>query len=726
MFNIGAAFIKAIVGGIYRTVARAYKVMYDFVEEGNFSLGSELLADKIDSMTDSIYTLIAVFMLFRITVTMIEYLIDPDKLTDKNSGTGKLITRIIISLLLVISFNDIIMPKVVELQTALLSKDSILFKFFEVGEVEAVATPSSECINRINSATETGSASSSGMSGLVETVSNCEISQSLINAVKSKLQEKTTGISINIQCKKDGDKSSSSCDNFMNNNYFIKNGEWNYKSGSSGTYTFILTEDEKEAERFESGYKEGYTTGQITSGAYETLDSLSESPGGKFALDVAASFSTEPEKVKETNFLGSPSELNEFATLVEEEVIDYDTFLSIICGIIIIIFLLILCIEVVIRNLKLILLQLLAPIAFISYINPNDKVLGNWFKKFIGCYLDLFIKLFAIQIAMYLINLISDGLGGGLQKILVYLAIFIFAKTIPNLISDIFGIKDMGGTFKESMGALKNAALYGTSMAGGAIGGVAALAGGATLGQAGKVFTSGFSGKPGNVNKAYGTARGAAQKRKASGASWSDAQKAEFPWNKGTEQIEEGRKNAGANYKGLDGALEGTVFSQNKALGQLDNLFKEGTIDDKVNHARDFGVDVDHGVFEHKDSNGNISRTSFSNLSTEEKLNAIDSSWGDRLNSEKAKALISATQAVSAGTANDFQQNIFTLAQKLDSSEKYIGIDASGVSSGFVLSETEKQGRTEEQQMDLRIEKAQSSLKKAKEHNKSGYQINNN
>lgn len=726
MFNIGAAFIKAIVGGIYRTVARAYKVMYDFVAEGNFSLGNELLADKIDSMTDSIYTLIAVFMLFRITVTMIEYLIDPDKLTDKSSGTGKLITRIIISLLLVISFNSIIMPKVVDLQNALLSPDSILFKFFEVGEVAAVATPSSECINRINSTTETGSASSSGMSGLAETVSNCEISQSLINAVEEKILDKTQVNSISFYCVFDG--KSSPCNDFMNSKYQITNGKYELanRTGTVGKFTFYMTDDEKEAERFESGYKEGYTTGQITSGAYETLDSLSESPGGKFALDVASSFSTEPEKVKETNFLGSPSELNEFATLVEEEEIDYDTFLSIICGIIIIIFLLILCIEVVIRNLKLILLQLLAPIAFISYINPNDKVLGNWFKKFIGCYLDLFIKLFAIQIAMYLINLISDGLGGGLQKILVYLAIFIFAKTIPNLISDIFGIKDMGGTFKESMGALKNAALYGTSMAGGAIGGVAALAGGATLGQAGKVFTSGFSGKPGNVNKAYGTARGAAQKRKASGASWSDAQKAEFPWNKGTEQIEEGRKNAGANYKGLDGALEGTVFSQNKALGQLDNLFKEGTIDDKVNHARDFGVDVDHGVFEHKDSNGNISRTSFSNLSTEEKLNAIDSSWGDRLNSEKAKALISATQAVSAGTANDFQQNIFTLAQKLDSSEKYIGIDASGVSSGFVLSETEKQGRTEEQQMDLRIEKAQASLKKAKEHNKSGYQINNN
>ena len=137
----------------------------------------------------------------------------------------------------------------------------------------------------------------------------------------------------------------------------------------------------------------------------------------------------------------------------------------------IIIFILILLIEVVIRQFKIVVLNMLAPIAFISYMNPNDKVLSNWFQKYVGCFLDLFIKLLALQISMLLIAEVAntDFAYGGLAKILFYIGIFIFAKTVPNLLSDVLGLKNMGGTFKDSMNALKTAALIG-------VGGIAGCA----------------------------------------------------------------------------------------------------------------------------------------------------------------------------------------------------------------------------------------------------------
>ncbi|MDD5980477.1 MAG: hypothetical protein PUC23_05160 [bacterium] len=707
-YNVGAVLIN-IVAGIYRTVARAYNLMLSFTVD-TFSLTSNAnLAAKINSIIDSIYTLIAVFMLFRITVTMIQYLIDPDKISDKSMGTGKLITRVIVSLALVIAF-PIIMDNVVNpLQDALLQEDSILYKLFSVDDANAA---SADCINNINSATNAVNGGNASKIGVGELASGCSLDSSSFSAIDSKFDALNLS-GVKIYCNIGGeDESDESCDSYLDGNYYIKYGEYSTNfQGKQRKMVLYLTTSQTEANQYSDALDQGYSTSQINSGISENLSELLNSDGGKFAMDIAASFSTDPIKVTNTKFIADPGGVQRLATLVNENTIDYDTFISIICGIILVVIFLILCIEVVIRNLKLLVLQILAPIAFISYMNPNDKVLENWFKKFIGCYLDLFFKILAIRMSIFFVSLISSTIGGGLEKILIYLGIFLFAKTVPNLISDVLGIKNMGGTFKDSMNSLKTAALYGTSMAGSAIGGVAALAGGSTLGQAAKVFGSGFSGKFGNVQKAYGTAKATTNQRKASGVSWKDAQKSEFPWHKSTKDILDATKSASDNYKSLDAALDGSVFASNKALGQLNNLWENGTIDEKIAHAADFGVSTS-GNF--KDTDGVYKK--FDKLSTEAKLNAMDSAWGDRKNTERARVLIESSNAVASGNATDFQKNIVTLAQKLDLSEKNVGVEVSGVSTAYKVTEDEnKRGITAES-------KAFAALKKAKEHNKSGYQ----
>ncbi len=704
-FNVGAVLIN-IVAGIYRTVARAYNLMLSFTVD-TFSLTSNAdLAAKVNGIINSIYTLIAVFMLFRITVTMIQYLIDPDKISDKSTGTGKLVSRIIISLTLVIAF-PIIMDNVINpLQDALLQEGSILYRLFSVDDTKAASI---ECINNINSANSYLNGGTSGKTGIGELISGCEFDQTFYDSLKNKVRD----IKNNKQLPKYEcylNKNKVNCSEYLDKNYYVTFGV-----GKTGAFTINLTDDQEEAKKFSDALDQGYSTSQINGGISESLSELLNSDGGKFAMDIASSFSTDPIEVTNTKFIADPSGVQKLATLVNENEIDYDTFISIICGIILVVIFLILCIEVVIRNLKLLVLQILAPIAFISYMNPNDKVLNNWFQKFIGCYLDLFLKILAIRMSIFFVSLISSTIGGGLEKILIYLGIFLFAKSVPNLISDIFGLKNMGGTFKDSMGALKTAAFTGAGAVGGTIGSVAALAGGSTLGQAAKVFGSGFSGKMGNVKKSYGTVMDTAKQRKASGISWTDAQKSEFPWHKSTKDVLDAKKSASDNYKNLDAALDGSVFASNKALGQLNNLWENGTIDEKVAHAADFGVNTS-GNF--KDNDGVFKK--FDKLSTEAKLNVMDSAWGDRKNAERARVLVESSNAVASGNANDFQKNIVTLSQRLDLSEKNAGVEVSGISTAYKVTEDEKKrGITAES-------KAFAALKKAKEHNKSGYQKKSN
>ena len=502
-YNVGAVLIN-IVAGIYRTVARAYNLMLSFTVD-TFSLTSNAnLAAKINSIIDSIYTLIAVFMLFRITVTMIQYLVDPDKISDKSMGTGKLITRVIVSIALVIAF-PIIMKNVVNpLQDALLQEDSILYKLFSVDDANAA---SADCINNINSATNAVNGGNASKIGVGELASGCSLDSSSFSAIDSKFDDLNLS-GVKIYCNIGGeDESDESCDSYLGGNYYIKYGEYSTnKNGTQRKMVLYLTTSQTEANQYSDALDQGYSTSQINSGISENLSELLNSDGGKFAMDIAASFSTDPIEVTNTKFIADPDGVQRLATLVNENVIDYDTFISIICGIILVVIFLILCIEVVIRNLKLLVLQILAPIAFISYMNPNDKVLENWFKKFIGCYLDLFFKILAIRMSIFFVSLISSTIGGGLEKILIYLGIFLFAKTVPNLISDVLGIKNMGGTFKDSMNSLKTAAFTGAgAVAGAGVGLVSGMGKGASFGTvAGGLLGGAFRGASGGAKGGLG------------------------------------------------------------------------------------------------------------------------------------------------------------------------------------------------------------------------------
>ncbi|MBR5662908.1 MAG: hypothetical protein IKX00_04625 [Bacilli bacterium] len=155
--------------------------------------------------------------------------------------------------------------------------------------------------------------------------------------------------------------------------------------------------------------------------------------------------------------------------------IQYNFGLSGIAGLFIIYVLLVYCIDMGLRTIKLCFLQIIAPLPSLLLMIPGqDKAFKAWFKETIKTFLEVFIKIFIIVFGVYLIQLIKHYFDDSsavifkgsstsvvaFAKLFIFMGICMFIKKAPKLISDIFGI-DFGengfslskrlNEFKESL-----------------------------------------------------------------------------------------------------------------------------------------------------------------------------------------------------------------------------------------------------------------------------------
>lgn len=90
---------------------------------------SILTQADIADMADRIYKLLAVFMIFKVTFSLIMYVVNPDDFSDKNKGISKLGTNIVISLALLI-LTPYIFSYAYQLQTIILEDNSLSVLIF--------------------------------------------------------------------------------------------------------------------------------------------------------------------------------------------------------------------------------------------------------------------------------------------------------------------------------------------------------------------------------------------------------------------------------------------------------------------------------------------------------------------------------------------------------------------------------------------------------------------
>ena len=107
---------------IDKIVFNFISVIYDFlISIARTSILSQ--ADILD-MTSRIYKLLAVFMIFKVTFSLIMYVVNPDDFSDKTKGVSKLGTNIIISLALLI-LTPYIFSYAYQLQTIILEDNAL-------------------------------------------------------------------------------------------------------------------------------------------------------------------------------------------------------------------------------------------------------------------------------------------------------------------------------------------------------------------------------------------------------------------------------------------------------------------------------------------------------------------------------------------------------------------------------------------------------------------------
>ncbi len=259
---------------------------------------------------------------------------------------------------------------------------------------------------------------------------------------------------------------------------------------------------------------------------YENIDSTNENAGATLATELFQSFFIP----KDSNMDGYQAAVNSaregdsfisaFGPLLGDVVdgnITYLIIISTVAGLFCAYVLLGYCLDAGLRAVKLAYLQLLAPLPILLTIIPGQKkVFKNWLSKTVSCFLEVFVRIFAMAFAIYIINHLPNLLENNqlfegacatqpgiitilLIKAIIICALFDFMKQAPKLISEITGIDSKGfGIGLKGKGILGDA--FGT------LGGIAT---GAATGALGAGWSSAMNTKGGLKNRLASFSAGA-------------------------------------------------------------------------------------------------------------------------------------------------------------------------------------------------------------------------
>lgn len=541
-----------INGAIYSLLHSVYVftgVVYDIM----LSLaGKTRDFDGIIDFGNSVRNLVGIFMLFRILISLLNYLVNPDSFTDKSSGGSKLLIRVIICIALLLLSNLFIFDELKNLQNIIIEDNgtsgSVLYKIFDLDDSNISDIP--EC---------------------------------------------------------DGSNS----DACLYSCAFSEGSNFSY----SMFYPFI--EDEN-----------GQDINEI------------------YGLDLKRSFYN-PNKCTDTTQKNAANSQKTASTKGIKKNVVPDMNINFIIGVAIGLFSIvmvgIICIDVVVRTLKLFVLEVISPITICCYINPKDKIFNQWLSNYGKTYADLFIKLIGIKLMTILISTVYSKFSAysNFERLFYIIGIITFAKALPSFISKIFNIEN-SGSFKESANMLKNGLGFGAGAIGGAaagaVGGVAAFH--ATKGQGGLKRAGALFGAVPNALKSSLTGAGAGSKggiggvtsgmqkvaknnqqritAKASGAGFFGTAKSKVKQNMGIrDDYEKAKATADGTKQALDDAKIFEEETQNKALKDIReiNNGKTGIFQANMDHDTSGNfIDKNKKNIKYTDDAGNEQDLTFSVL----------------------------------------------------------------------------------------------------------------
>ena len=128
ILNMFFTFLDRIVYGLISTLYELLIYLANLDLFGMSTITSSTTADEniIVNFSSRIYALLGIFMLFKISFSILQYMVNPDDFSDKGKGFGKLVTNVLVSLVLIITV-PYIFQKAYQIQGIIL-KDNTLGK----------------------------------------------------------------------------------------------------------------------------------------------------------------------------------------------------------------------------------------------------------------------------------------------------------------------------------------------------------------------------------------------------------------------------------------------------------------------------------------------------------------------------------------------------------------------------------------------------------------------
>lgn len=357
-----SSMIRSFFFTIDHVIYGAIEKVYDLFE--TISTTTILTQPQIAQVADRIYDLLAIFMIFKVTLSLITYVVSPDSFNDKSSGIGSLVRNVVLVLALLV-LTPYLFNYAFQLQ-GLILKDNIIPKLIFGDE-------------QVN-----------------EEVYNAGENLTFITMSAFYYPDASVIPGCSELTDADGGAISQSCKEALDN-----------KVSDTGEGTLTSTDV--------NNYVNGFAN---------------KSYGLTFRKSLVTA-----------------------KTADDQYVIDYSYFLSTAVGIVILLIIISFCMDVAVRSIKLSFLQLVAPVPIISFIDPKggkDGMFKKWYKMCFGTYLSLFIRLFVIYFAIYIIKLVGDAnmydvvsgatVTGLWLKVFIIIGALMFAKQLPKILENL-GIK---------------------------------------------------------------------------------------------------------------------------------------------------------------------------------------------------------------------------------------------------------------------------------------------
>lgn len=441
-------FFATIDSAVYGFIAVVYNLIEDLANTSILSM------TDMNEFASRIYALLGIFMLFKVSFSIISYIVSPDKISDSSTGMGGIIKNVLITLVLIL-----IVPTcftlLYEAQSAILS-ENIIPKLLL------------------------------GTNSDANTIDNEVYVAPACQEIESDFEDKQKDEKYATSAKDNGNYIA-----LMVFRNFYQLGDGSVEPEDSSYYN----------EKFLPAYC-GFGENRIgvsyllQSGIYNgPIEKLPSGDLEKFLEGISDII----DIIQPGNYIGRSIGdwvISKLGLGPSTYYIDYNYFISTIVGIFVIFILVSMAFDVAIRSVKLTFLQLISPIPIISYVDPKsgkDGMFKRWYTEVFKTWASLFIRLLALFFGVYLIKQLGQLYRIGNHKYLssnfwiqlfMLLGVLMFCKELPKLLEQLIpGMKGSGSFKLNPLKRINEDSIGGKFLTGGIMGAGAMTA--SALGGAG-------------------------------------------------------------------------------------------------------------------------------------------------------------------------------------------------------------------------------------------------